>query len=74
MPIFAVVAIVWVLVAVMAWIVFVKEYAWRSSDLVIPGIIFRLGIALWPISIVILIVFWMVVLLLALKSMIRPSK
>ena len=47
------IAIAWVTIAVVIWLYFLRRYAGQSTDIVIPGWMFILAIALWPIMAVI---------------------
>lgn len=55
------IAAIWIVVAVVIWIIFIRRYAGKSTDILIPGYLFILGIALWPITVVVGVIFFVLV-------------
>jgi hypothetical protein len=53
---------IWVALAIVIWLVFYYTWGNKPSDIMIPPWVFILAIALWPISLVVLVIVFLVAL------------
>jgi hypothetical protein len=65
------IAAAWIVLAIVFWIIFLRVYAGKPSDIAIPGWVFVIGIALWPISLVVGAAFLLYALVINLPSLFR---
>ncbi len=65
------IVIAWVAIAVVVWLYFLRRFAGQSSDIVIPGWMFIAAIALWPITLVVGAVWFLVALVINLPSLFK---